>query len=300
VVTPDLRQMRYFTAVAERGSFTRAAEDLHVAQQAVSQGVKALEQTLGVTLLDRSSRRVTLTSEGAVFLADCRRVLAGADRAARRVQAAARGEAGTLRLVYTLVSAYDTVPVLLARLAKDYPLLKIDAREVFGSDVPTLLRDGDSDLALAPLTAYADDLRQRTVRREVVQVAVGEQHRLAGSEQVELASLSGETLELWPREMSPGYFDAIVAACRTAGFEPTVDEHGAGSTVWSYIAQGRGVGLVVGSSIEQLPRAIRLIDLAPPRPMLTVNAVWRHEHAPPAIERFLETARRLTGERHWS
>src|SRR5262249_59851249 len=84
VSTPDLRQMRYFAAVADRGSFTGAAKQLHVAQQAVSQQVKALERLLGVTLLERSSRRVTLTPEGVVFLADCRRVLAGADRAGRR------------------------------------------------------------------------------------------------------------------------------------------------------------------------------------------------------------------------
>src|SRR6266540_5175842 len=204
VATPDLRQMRYFTAVAERGSFTGAARELHVAQQAVSQQVKALEQLLGVTLLERSSRQVTLTPEGVVFLADCRRVLAGADRAARRVQAAARGEAGTLRLVYTLVSAFETVPLLLDRLDRDYPLLKVDAREVFGCDVTTLLRDGGCDLALAPLTSYPEDIRQRTVRREVVRVAVGAQHRLADSKQIELRSLRDETLELWPHEMAPG------------------------------------------------------------------------------------------------
>src|SRR5262245_32711850 len=199
VATPDLRQMRYFTAVAERGSFTGAANELHVAQQAVSQQVKALEQLLGVTLLERSSRRVRLTPEGVVFLADCRRVLAGADRAARRVQAAARGEAGTLRIAYTLVSAFETVPLLLDRLERDYPLLKIDAREIFGSDVTALLRDGGCDLALAPLTSYPEGIRQRTVRREVVRVAVGARHRLVDSEQIELRSLREETLELWPR-----------------------------------------------------------------------------------------------------
>jgi DNA-binding transcriptional LysR family regulator len=300
VGTPDLRQMRYFAAVAERGSFTRAAEELHVAQQAVSQQVKALEQLLGVTLLERSSRRVTLTPEGAVFLADCRRLLAGADRAARRVQAAARGEAGTLRLVYTLVSAFETAPVLLARLDKDYPLLKLDAREVYGSDVANLLRDGGCDLALAPLTSYPDEVRQQTIRREVVRVALGERHRLADSEQIELHRLRDETFELWPHEMSPGYYDAIIAACRTAGFEPKVDQRGAGSTVWGYIAQGRGVGLVVSSLIEQLPHGIKLVDLAPPRPMLTVNAVWRQDHKVPAIERFLETAKRLAQERNWA
>ena len=292
--------MRYFTAVAERGSFTKAAQDLHVAQQAVSQQIKALEELLGVTLLERSSRRVRLTPEGLVFLADCRRVLAGADRAAERVRAAARGEAGTLRLVYTLVSAFETVPTLLARLDKDYPMLKVHAREVFGSDVPTLLRDGVCDVALAPLTTHPDDLRQRTVRREVMRVAVGERHRLAGQEQIELSSLRDETLELWPHAMSPGYHDAVIAACRAAGFEPAVDQHGAGSTVWGYIAQGRGVGIVVTSLVEQLPRGVRLIDLSPPRPMLTVNAVWRRDHEIAAIERFLETATRLVQERHWS
>src|SRR5262249_55961401 len=149
-----------------------------------------------------------------------------------RVQAAARGEAGTLRLVYSLVSAFETVPVLLARLDKDYPLLKVDAREGFGSDVPDLLRAGRCDVALAPLASYPPELGQRTVRREVIRLAVGERHRLAGRDQVELASLRKERFELWPREMSPGYYDAIMAACRSAGFEPTVDEHGAGSTVW--------------------------------------------------------------------
>jgi DNA-binding transcriptional LysR family regulator len=299
VVTPEVRQMRYFTAVAEQGSFTGAARQLHVTQQAVSQQVKALERLLGVTLLERSSRRVKLTPEGLVFLADCRRVLAGADRAARRVQAAARGEAGTLRMVYTLVSAFETVPVVLARLEKDYPLLKVDAREVFGSDVSPLLREGACDLALAPLTSYPEDIRQRTVRREVVRVAVGESHRFVDREQLELASLRDETLELWPHEMAPGYYDAIIAACRTAGFEPRVDQHGAGSTVWGYIAEGRGVGLVVSSLIEQLPHGITLIDLAPPRPMLTVNAVWRQDQEIPALERLFESVKRLGDERHW-
>jgi DNA-binding transcriptional LysR family regulator len=300
VVTPDLRQMRYFATVAKRGSFTRAAEELHVAQQAVSQQVRALEQLLGVRLLERSSRSVTLTPEGEVFLADCRRVLAGADRAARRVQAAARGEAGTVRLAYTLVSAFETVPVLLARVGKDYPLLKVDAREIYGADVAALLGDGTCDLALAPLTTYPDDLRQRTIRREVVRLAVAEGHPLADNEQIELARLREETLELWPREMAPGYYDAIVAACRTAGFEPSVDQRGAGATVWGYIAQGRGVGLVVSSLIEQLPRGVKLVDLAPPRPMLTVNAVWRGDQEIPAIERVLGAARQVADERHWS
>src|SRR5262249_49365885 len=132
----ELRQLRTFAAVAQRRSFTRAADDLHIAQQAVSQQIKALERSLGVTLLRRTSRRVELTTEGEVFLADGRRILAAADRAARRVRAAARGEVGTLRLAYTLTTVWDTLPKLLARLAEVHPQVKVQAGEGFGADIP--------------------------------------------------------------------------------------------------------------------------------------------------------------------
>src|SRR5262249_36819884 len=86
----------------------------------------------------------------------------------------------------------------------------------------------------------------------------------------------------------------------SAGFEPNVDQHGAGSTVWGYIAEGRGVGLVVSSLLEQLPRGVKLLDLAPPRPMLTVNVVWRRHQELPAIERLFETAKQLAQDRNWA
>jgi DNA-binding transcriptional LysR family regulator len=89
-----------------------------------------------------------------VFLAESRRVLAAADRAAQRVESAARGELGTLRLAYTLTTVWDTTPRLLARLAEVLPQLKIEAREVFGADIPELLLAERCDLALAPVTSY--------------------------------------------------------------------------------------------------------------------------------------------------
>jgi DNA-binding transcriptional LysR family regulator len=298
-VAADLRQMRYFVAVAEHGNFTHAADELHVAQQAVSQQVRALEKTLAVTLLRRTSRRVELTSAGTVFLADAKRVLAASDRAVRRVQAAARGEAGTLRLVYTLATAFETTPLLLELLEKRHPQLKVAAREVYGADVADLLLGGQCDLGLGPMTSYPQGLRQRLVRREVLRLAVSVRDPLAGADQVELSTLEDQRFELWPRQMSPGYYDVVVGACRAAGFEPTIDEHGAGATVWGYIAQGRGAGLVVGSLFEQLPPGIALIDLAPPRPTLAINAVWSDDGELPSVARFLDAAASLAAKRGW-
>jgi DNA-binding transcriptional LysR family regulator len=291
--------MRYFVAVAEHGNFTHAADELHVAQQAVSQQIRALEAALAVTLFRRSSRMVELTPAGVVFLADAKRLLAASDRAVRRVQAAARGEAGTLRLVYTLATAYETTPSLLELLSNRYPQLKVSAREAYGADVADLLLGGQCDLALAPMTSYPHGLRQRLVRREVLRLAISARHPLAGADQVELATLKDQRFEVWPRQMSPGYYDVVVGACRAAGFEPSLDERGAGATVWVYIAQGRGAGLVVSSLFEQLPPGITLVDLAPPRPTLAVNAVWFNEDEQPAVSRVLDAAASLAAKHGW-
>lgn len=295
----DLRQMRYFVAVAEHGNFTRAADELHVAQQAVSQQIRALEATLAVTLLRRNSRRVELTPAGAVFLTDAKRLLAASDRAVRRAQAAARGEAGILRLVYTLATAYETTPSLLELMSKLYPQLKVSAREVYGADVADLLLGGRCDLALAPMTSFPAGIRQRLVRREVLRLAVSARDPLADADEVELAALKDQRFEVWPRQMSPGYYDVVVGACRAAGFEPSLDERGAGATVWGYIAQGRGAGLVVSSLYEQLPPGIALVNLTAPRPTLAINAAWSDEVEHPTIDRFLDAAGSLAAERGW-
>ncbi len=294
----ELRQLRTFAAVAQRRSFTRAADDLHIAQQAVSQQIKALERSLGVTLLRRTPRRVELTAEGTVFLADCRRVLAAADRAVRRVQAAARGEAGTLRLAYTLTTVWETIPRLLARLSQVYPQVKVEAREVFGADIPELLTTERYDLALAPKTSCPAGFHSRAVRREPLRVALSETDPLARSKRIQLASLADRLFEVWPRDMAPGFYDTVVGACRIAGFEPELDEQATGNTVWGNLARGRGVALINASLAEQLPRGITLVELAQPAATLTYDAVW-HQGELPLIQRSLEVAAELAKEAGW-
>jgi DNA-binding transcriptional LysR family regulator len=99
--------------------------------------------------------------------------------------------------------------------------------------------------------------------------------------------------------MAPGFYDAVLATCRDAAFEPSLDEHAGGSTVWRNIAQGRGVAFVVGSLIEQLPRGIKLVELGEPAPALIIDLVWHRETAGAAVEHVLNTAREVGRERRW-
>jgi DNA-binding transcriptional LysR family regulator len=291
--------MRYVVAVAKEGSFSRAAETLHVAQQAVSQQVRLVEVSLGVQLFERTNRGVTITPGGEVFVQEARRTLYAAERVAPRAQAAARGEAGTLRVAYTLATVYETLPALLDALAAEYPELKLRPQEIFGIEVEELVQNESFDLALAPRVALRPGLGHRAVRREDLAVAMAEDHRLSEREQVTLPELAGETLQVWPREMSPGYYDAVVGACRAAGFEPKLAERAAGSTVWGDIARGNGIGLVVASLRVQLPAGVRLVAFEMPAPKLTIDLIWSAERRTPGVHRLLEAAERLARDRDW-
>jgi DNA-binding transcriptional LysR family regulator len=301
--------MRTFVKVAQLGSFTAAAAELYIAQQAVSQQVKSLEQALGVELLRRTPRAVTPTAAGEVFLQEAKRVLAAADRAQDRTRAAARGEVGTLRVAYTLTSAYETFPELQTALQTELPGVDVVSREVFGADVPALLLNGAFDLALAPRVPLTDGLSSQPLRAEHFVAALSEDHPLvpvaedtnaAESSTVELGDLGEHPFELWPRHMAPGFYDAVVAACRTAGFEPRLDPTATGSVVWRTLADGRGVALVVPSLQSQLPRGVRLVPLRPPQPPpLHIDVIWPTDADAPAIERFTTIAYAVGTRERW-
>lgn len=295
----ELRQLRTFVSVAQRRSFTKAAEDLHIAQQAVSQQIKALERSLGVTLLTRSSRVVELTPAGAAFLRDARRLISAADGAARRVAAAARGEVGTLRLAYTLTGAWETIPVVLADLEHRFPGLSVEAREVYGADIHDLLLGERIDLAIAPMTSHPRTIRYATIRREVLRVAMSASRSAETGTEVELSSLRDDLFEIWPRNMAPGFYDAVVGACRAAGFEPRLDERAGGNTVWGYIARGLGVALINGSRAEQLPSGIRLLGVSNLTPTLTIQAMWRRNDELPALDRALNAISHVAVREGW-
>jgi DNA-binding transcriptional LysR family regulator len=296
---PDLRQMRYVVAVAHEHNFTRAAEQLHVAQQALSQQVRAVEKMLGAELFDRASRPVKLTPAGVIFVQEAKRVLSASERLVERTNAAARGELGKVRLAYTFAIAYETLPILLEAFAHDTRHVKVASREMYGADMLFYLREDKLDLALMPRAELEDDLARQEVRREPLIVALPERHALASAPQIDLADLREEFFQGWPTSLAPGYNAAVLAACHAAGFDPKVDETSTGSTAWNNIAAGRGVALVVASAARQVPRGIALVRLASPKAHIVLDALWPRDNELPAVRRLLQTIRRVSAERKW-
>jgi DNA-binding transcriptional LysR family regulator len=291
--------MRYVVAVARERNFTRAAEGLHVAQQALSQQVRAVEEMLGVELFDRAARPVKLTAAGEVFVQEAKRALSVSERVRERTHAAARGELGNIRLAYTFAIAYETLPVLLDALATDAPQINVTSREMFGADMAFQLREDQLDVALTPRFELDDDLAREPVRREPLVAAVPQGHPLAAAEKIDLVALRDEVFHGWPAAVSPGYHRAVMTACRAAGFEPKIDATSTGSTAWNNIAAGRGVALLVASAAPQVRGGIAFVALRSPPAHIILDAIWRRETESPVVQRFLDTARAVRAARGW-
>jgi DNA-binding transcriptional LysR family regulator len=287
----ELRQLRYFVAVAEELHFGRAAQRLHIVQPAVSQQIRRLERELGVTLLDRTPRRVTLTPSGQRLLAEARTVLAAADRTAAVAAELALGEKGSLRV--------GTSPGLTARLQRGLhairlavPDLPVELDNRPGSEQLAAVARGDLDLALVRGIASWPGLQVVELAREPLVAAVPAAHPLAGRAAVSLPDLATLPVRLPARECDPLFHDWMLAACREAGVTPqlgrpalsppdTLVELGAGAPAWAplYVdpttVTGIGqVALLPLDPVLELPIALAVPENRPPSCVTGLRAAF--------------------------
>lgn len=213
---PELRHLRAFTAVAEESSFTRAAEHLHLAQQAVSKSVQQLERELGVQLLERTTREVRLTAAGASLLDAGRRVLTAADDAFARAQTVGRGLAGT---VYVGVSPSIALPERheVARVLRDgAPDLSVSFHEIRPSEAAAALHDRSLDLTLMRTFAGAPGIEQAELRGTPVELVAPPGHPLATDAPISLAELDGVRVMTWSAPGTP-FTDLLLGRIAQAG-----------------------------------------------------------------------------------
>lgn len=279
----ELREARYFVAVAEELSFRRAAERLHMSQPPLSQVVKALEQRLGVQLLRRSTREVTLTAAGQVFLDRCRELLSSAEAAEDAARAAAGGAVGRLRLAAVTSAFVHPLPGALERFARDYPLVELRVRETDTHVAVEDLRRGDLDIAFVRQLGVPRGLHRLTLHTERFALALPAFWEGSGRPVRRLLDAADLPWVWVPREVAPDYHDQVVACCRAAGFAP--DARHTTSSIFSQLAMvgcGLGVALVPAAVAQQtgLPSAsVRLLPLDD-SPTIDLAAVWRQDGSP--------------------
>jgi DNA-binding transcriptional LysR family regulator len=279
---PELRQLRAFIAVAEELNFTRAAERLHLAQQAVSKSVRQLERELGVELLERTTREVRLTAAGRALLDSGRDALASVEAAFDRARTVGHGVSGTVRVGITPAVGGRVREDVARALLNDAPNLSVSFHEVRPAEVPRGLRDRVVDLVLARTESDAPELDSAALRPSPVELLVPQGHRLAGATAVRLAELDGERLLTWSAPGTP-FTDLLVnrvaaagarvepVQARVLGGEQPLDLTGTGTVALM------PAGWPTGEHNVRLP-----IDDEISLPLLVL---WPAGRPPPAVER---------------
>lgn len=291
-----LRDLRYFTTVAEELSFTRAAERLHLSQPALSKQIRGLEGTLRARLFDRDRRQVRLTKAGEALLATAQRVLGEWDDGTADVADAAAQQLRTLRVGTLTAIGHELYPRAVANFAQRQRDWRIDLRS-FGWDDPTAgLRDRVTDAAFVWLPVDAPDVAHRVLFAERRFVVLASQHRLAGRAAVQFDDLVHEPFVSLPlpagllRDFWLGADEGRDVVVTVAAEAATADEK------LELIAAGVGIGLVSEGNATVYARpgiaCIPVTNLGPAR----LAVAWRHGDRRLAVQAFVQACLDAAGE----
>lgn len=259
----DLRQFRYFVAVAEELHFTRAAQRLHIGQPPLSLQIQAIERELGVELLKRSRRRVELTEAGRLFLAEARAALAQAEHAADVARRAARGEVGSLNVSFTPSGPFTHVFTRAVHAFRaGVPDVHLALRLSTSTKIVEALRLGEVDVGLirpAAGVALPAGIAAFPVGQDRLMLVLRTDHKLAARRgAVPLKALAEEPFVLRPRGPGAAFFEQVYEICNKAGFTPlVVQEAVEAPTILGLVAAGVGVSILPASF-----RAIQIEGIA--------------------------------------
>jgi DNA-binding transcriptional LysR family regulator len=274
----ELRHLRYFVAVGEELHFRRAAERLHVAQPAVSEQVRKLEQELGVRLFDRTQRSVALTAAGTAMLEEARRVLRHAEVAQHAARSAGQRATMRLRIGYLADSLPASVPRALRLVAASSPTVDIDLETGPALRLIEELRADRLDAVVTALPAPTSGLRITLIGEQRAVAVLPASDRNALSAAVDLERLAPERVVVLPREANPAFHNAVVAMCRTAGLAPTLVEttEPRVEQVLLSVATGAGMALVPESAAERYTApGIRFVPLKNAEPAFQTAVLTR-------------------------
>jgi DNA-binding transcriptional LysR family regulator len=295
----ELRHLRHFVAVAEEGHITRAAERLGMQQPPLSQRIKAIETELDVQLFRRKARGVELTEAGRVFLDRARATLAQYDGAFEATRSAARGEQGRLCVgVVPTTPFHPFVPGAIRAFRAAFPLVSLTLDECLGKEALERLRDEQMDVAFLRAPVEPGSFVVNPLLVEPMVVALPSDHALARSDHaggaVSLKDLADQTFIVYARQLGPAFYEATIAACLKAGFNPRLGQEAPRITsALSLVAVGLGISLVPACMQRMTMDGIVYRRLkGNPQPKAVLNLASRRGEPSPVVRNFVSLVRR--------
>lgn len=241
-----LRAMEQFIAVAEELHFHRAAERLNMSQPPLTSAIRKLEETIGVTLIERGNRVLGLTPAGETFLEEAREILRQADHAITTTIDVAAGKTGVLRLGYVGSALYGRLPDVIRKFRSSHPNVRLELREATTAAQVAALRDGTLDIGvLIPPLINAEDVEQLLFDHDRLCITTPKDHPLNEKLDLTLTDLADEPFILWPMVEGRSFHLQVIRLCASAGFVPRVTQEAYGMhAVLSLVSVGAGVSVV--------------------------------------------------------
>ena len=283
----ELRHLRYFVAIAEERSITRAAERLWIAQPGLSTQMRRLESELGVKLLERHTRGVDLTDAGRLFLERARATLDAAELACATGRDLQAGIAGTVRLGVASEAPPRVAPSLLGAFGRDRPDVEITVVESYAGTLLRDLRDARLDALLVPSAYASADLRSLPLGSEPWVVLAGSRHRLASRETIDVRALDGVPIVVTGHRDGGGYDRAVATMLAELGISPVLRRGGAGPALHQPVAAGMAVAVTTSSAAAGAELVVRPLE---PGRRLAFSLLWRDEAPAPALRELIGIA----------
>lgn len=270
----DLRRLQQFLSVAQHSGFTRAAQQLRLTQQAISQSVTNLEKQVGAKLFDRTGRHIELTPAGEVLRDGSVVLLAAAQTLVRQVQNTAADEPQPFVVAHTPAITAEEVHQLLVPVRAVLPNVSITALQVFPSGLEPAVIGGSADIALRRGIATPKNLASCVIGYHSLRLAVPRDHYLAERDSVSLRDLSNERIIVWAPPGVSNYTDFILGTCRSAGFEPAfIINPVQGTPPVTAVLDNDGVAFVTAPTGPCLAGQVIVIDIVDP-PQAPIQAIW--------------------------
>jgi DNA-binding transcriptional LysR family regulator len=293
----ELRHVRYFIAVAEYLNFSKAAQQLHIAQPPLSRQIRQLEEDLGVTLFLRDKRSVTLTKAGQVFLDEARKLVVQAGHAMEAARHAQQGESGVVR-----IGIASGLGGLVSRVVFDHrkrlPTIEIECRDVFSTFQNEALRKGEIDIGFLRPPLDQISLDCELLFEEEFVVVLPKAHRLAKRRILRLKEIADEPLIIFDRNFSTGLYDKILGLYSKHGMTPHLtvthaEAHEEAGAIM--VASGKAIFMGAGAIVNRTVSGLDLVSirLDEPEAKIEVYMAWRKSERSAAVLSFIDSARRV-------
>ena len=293
----EIRQLRYFVAVAEEMHVGRAAQRLNMTQPPLSQSIQGLEALLGVDLFIRQKRGITLSAAGIALLPEARRLINDSQSLPELARRAAKGELGQLSVAFVSTADYNLLPSVLRDFRTSYPQVQLSLRESTSDVQLEALRSGQIDVGLMipPIPEKLIELLhyQSVISEPLILAAPAELAALNNKTRVSLLECQGQPLIIFPRAIAPAFYDSIVGCFQQVGMTPEIGQQAIQmQTIIGLVSAGMGIALVP-QSVSNLKRpGVIYRELAEETPQIETGLAWRKDNHSPVLNAFIELIRK--------